>query len=76
VEDDQLAVTGATDVELDPVRTELDRSLEGGERVLGNTGAPGAAMCDDFQAQRAAGSCAMTTESARMRMAMRSPGFT
>src|SRR5437763_13341176 len=46
MEEDQLAVARAPDVELDHVRPEVDRPLEGRQRVLGNTGAPGAAMGD------------------------------
>ena len=82
VEDDQLAVARAPDVELDHVRPEADRLLEGGQRVLGDTGAPGAAMCNDAgtlprRRGKCYGSvrCATTTESARMRMAIRSPSF-
>jgi hypothetical protein len=69
MEDDQLAVARTPDVELDPVRPEVDCPLEGGKRVLGDIGAPGASMCND------AGSAyrATTTESARIRMAIRSP---
>jgi hypothetical protein len=44
MKDDQLAVAGAPDVELDHVRPELDRPLESGKRVLGHAGAPDAAM--------------------------------
>jgi hypothetical protein len=78
VEDEQLAVASAADVELDPVRAELDRTLEGCERVLGDSGARRAAMGDYFQAQCAAGaeSRATTTESESTRMATRSPRFT
>jgi hypothetical protein len=71
---DQLAVARPPDVELDPVRAELDRLLEGCQRVLGDPGAPDAAMCND--AGTVARYRAMTTESARMRTAIRSPTFT
>jgi hypothetical protein len=70
MEDDQLAVARTPNVELDPVRPDVDRPLEGGKRVLGDAGAPDAAMCD-YELRYAT-----TTESASMRIAIRSPRFT